>query len=308
VTIAIAVDQDRAEHCLGASEAGGVLGLDKYNPPIAVWRRHRGMEVADDADESEPAKWGQILEPVVRGVYAVERGVYVAVPTGSFVKDEWLRATPDGLVVDDPGHAGKVVELPRELIESNAEFMSRAGGLQVKTCASWLEDDWRGAPPAKYEVQCRVEMAVCDLPWVDIVCLCGGQRLLGPFRIERDLAIEDRILTSLREFWRMVQEGIEPAPDHTDAWRVHVAEKMARAEPVAIQADAELRAELDIWRQARLSTKRAAARETELRNTIMLRLSAAQATRIENGNERVTAYKARGTWSLKAPRAWKDDK
>ncbi len=85
MTIAIAVDQDRAEHCLGASEAAGVLGLDRYNPPIAVWRRHRGMEVQDDADEFEPAKWGQILEPVVRGVYAVDRGVYVAVPTGSFV-------------------------------------------------------------------------------------------------------------------------------------------------------------------------------------------------------------------------------
>lgn len=305
VTIAIHVDQQREESMLGASEAAGVLGLDKYNPPIAVWRQHRGMDVAADED-SEPALWGTILEPVVRGKYAVDRGVYVAVPTTSFVKDGWIRATPDGLVDEtSPMHAGQVVQLPKEAIPT--AFLKRCGGLQVKTCSAWLEDDWRDGPPAKYEVQCRVEMAVVDLPWVDIVCLCGGQRQLGPFRIERDLAIEERIMTPLAEFWRMVQEGREPSPDHTDAWRMHVAEKMERAKPVVIQADDEIRAELKLWRETRAHRVRAQAAELMVKNQIMLRLSAAQATRIEDEKVRVTAYKTKGTWALKAPRSWKDD-
>jgi hypothetical protein len=304
VSVAIHVDQNRDESMLGASEAAGVLGLDKYSPPIAVWRRHRGLSVPDDAEDSEPAMWGRILEPVIRGKYAVDRQVYVVVPTGSFTRDGWLRATPDGLV-DDDSRAGHVVELQRELIPR--VFMRSCGGLQVKTCSAWLEDDWRDGPPAKYEVQCRVEMAVCDIPWVDIVCLCGGQKEIGPVRIERDLAIEDRLLTSLSEFWRMVQDGREPSPDHTTTWRLHVSEKMERAMPVMVRADAEMAALVEHLRSARIRRKTCEASEGKLRNDILLRLSAAGATRIDMGDYKITAYKTRGTWTLKAPSAWKED-
>ena len=81
VTVALHVDQKREESMLGASEAAGVLGLDKYNPPIKIWRRHRGLSVFDDAEQSEPAYWGNVLEPVVRGHYAIKSSRLVVVPT-----------------------------------------------------------------------------------------------------------------------------------------------------------------------------------------------------------------------------------
>ena len=314
-TPALHVEQQRDLSCLGASEAAGVLGLDKYNPPISVWRRHRGLAVHEDPP-GEAAYWGTVLEPVVRGKYALDRKVRVFVPTGSFTLDDWLRCTPDGLVEEptfSAHHIGTVEFDPAKDGYAPIVKMLRSegalGGLQVKTCSAWLEDDWRDGPPAKYEVQCRVEMAVAQLPWNDIVCLCGGQKQLGPVRIERDLALEDRILTSLHEFWRMVKDGREPSPDHTDAWRMHVAEKMDRVKPSIVMADDAMELAIARWREQRIFRKRAERAEDQTKNDLLLRLSAAGATRIDRGDkaDNVTAYKTKNTWALRTPTSWRDD-
>lgn len=312
MSVAIHVDQKRDESCLGASEAAGVLGCDRYNPPIAVWRKHRGLPVHDGGD-SEPAYWGTVLEPVVRGHYAVTSKRLVVVPTRSTTREGWLRCTPDGITIPVPPVmaagclAADSTEHDAGALVERAHVFGVAGGLQVKTCSAYLLDDWKEGPPAKYEIQCRVEMAVTGLPWTDIVCLCGGQKYLGPFRLERDLAIEERILEPLRDFWDMVQTGREPTVDHTDAWRLHVSEKMERARPVMVNADDAFEQDISDWRErrrVRIVSKRA---EDQAKNQLLLRLSAAGATKVDAGEFKITAYKAKGTWALKTPSAWKED-
>lgn len=302
MSLAIAVEQARAEACLGASEAAGALGFDKYNPPIKVWRRLRGEVVEDTAGEA--AYWGQAIEPLVRAKYAMDNGVAVFVPTESRVLDGWLRATPDGLVVSREGGDGVVC-----VAAGWPEDGNPSGLLQVKTCAAWLADDWIGGPPAKYEIQCRVEMAVCDLPWCDIVCLCGGQRMLGPFRIERDLEIERRLIASLRAFYDSAMAGIEPELDGSREWRAHVGEKMPKGEPVTMTVnDTEFAKTIDRWRVnvARLALTRDTI--SQAKTEILLRMSVVGATRIEvSPTERITAYKNKGRWTLRAPASWKDD-
>lgn len=318
MTIAIHVDQKRDESMLGASECAGVLGADKWNPPIKVWRRHRGLPVIDDSEQDGPAYWGTVLEPVVRGHYAVQSERMVIVPTTSYSLGGWMRCTPDGISIPVPKSWRPCVQQMGEnggnhfgLIET-ARTLGAAGCLQVKTCSEYLRDDWRDGPPAKYEIQVRIEMAVTDMPWCDVVCLCGGQRYLGPFRIERDMAIEERLLTPLREFWDMVKSGVEPTVDHTENWRLHVSEKMERARPITVEARGELLDDVIRWRALRSAASMAARQEDEAKNMLLLRLSAAGATRIDAGDiGRITAYKpkaAHPTWTLKPPRAWKEDK
>lgn len=344
MTIALQVDQSRAEDLLGASQAPGALGLDPYNPPIAVWRRLRGMEQAErPAFVQEAAEWGQALEPIVRGKYALSTGRAVFVPTKSLTHDGWLRATPDGFAVDKHERLSHLPELFGHVHEWDEEnfladrvvLLARGAGAvglwQGKTCSAYKRDEWlEGVPPA-CEVQVRTEMAVTNLPWCDVTCLVGGQKLVGPFRVERDLAIEDRILTDLSAFWRMVKEGREPTTDHTDAWRSHVSEKM-QASKLAIPPDAEMAENLKQWRAARLELQRAEHKEAGLKTAILLRLSAAGAAAVDLGSEgKVTAYRtgakpswkeyaislggaatvpdrfkgAPGKWTLRSP--WKDD-
>lgn len=309
-TLALAVEQQREESMLGASEAGAVLGLDKWSSPMKIWRKHRGLPVNDDGNEA--AEWGQLLEPVVRGKYALARKTRVWVPTASYTLDGWLRATPDGLVPEPcTSEWGRCDEFdPRE--EHQSQFLrwpEAMGGLQVKTCSAYLLEDWIGGPPARYEAQCRVEMAVVDLPWVDILCLVGGQKLVGPFRIERDAAIERQILARLRSFWDMVQSGTEPTVDDSDAWRLHVSEKLGRAGPVEVVADDAWRELLQRWRTRRNERKTAERAEEAVRNEVLLRLASAGATRVNAGElGKPSAYRTKtGTWALRVPTFWRED-
>lgn len=307
--LALHVEQEREESCIGASEAAGVLGLDKWNPPIAVWRRHRGLPMREvNAAASEAATWGNLLEPVIRGYYATTRRRRIAVPIRSITKGGWLRCTPDGFDVGESEY-GFVTRFIDETPEGKPPFDAQ-GLLQVKTCSAYLLDDWRDGPPPKYEIQCRVEMAVTEMPWCDVVCLVGGQHFIGPYRLERDAAKESRILEPLREFMDLVDSGTEPTVDHTDAWRLHVSEKMERALPVTIPANDNMLDEVAMYRARRVAAAMAERDESEARNRILLRMSAAGATRIDCGEAvgKITAYRSpKGTWALRVPTFWKDD-
>lgn len=319
--VVVPVEQDRDESRLGASEAPAVLGLDPYKSPMAVWRRHRGLPVHER--ENEPALWGQLLEPVVRGRYALDRKVRVWVPTASYTFEDWLRCTPDGLVQEfdlqgsvpaevhqfDPNEADDIGDgnaaYIRDQIASGAVV-----GLQVKTCSAYLADDWIGGPPPKHEAQCRVEMAVCNLPAVDIICLIGGQKLVGPFRIERDLRIEADIIVKLRAFWGMVEAGEEPTVDDSDAWRLHVSEKLGTRPSLEVVADEAQRDIVRRWRDKRRARKAAESAEDAVKNELLLALSATGAKKLDAGDlGKPSAYRVAktGTWALRMPTFWKDD-
>lgn len=320
MTVAIHVEQQRAESMLGASEAGAVLGLDRYSSPMKIWRKHRGLPVDDPANEA--AEWGVLHEPIIRGKYALNRKVRVWVPTASYTMDGWLRATPDGLVreTDMFGGAPGVFEFdPHEhddVGDGDAAYVNdhivrgEVGGLSVKTCSAYLAEDWIGGPPAKYEVQARVEMAVVDLPWVDVVCLVGGNKLVGPFRLERDAAIERSILTRLRDFWDMVLAGREPTVDDSDAWRLHVSEKLGKAPPLEVVATDAQREIVARWRAARRARKAAERAEESVKNELLLSLSETGATKLDAGElGKPSAYRVAktGTWALRMPTFWRDD-
>lgn len=303
--LALPVDQQREESMLGASEAGAVLGLDRYKSAMAVWRKHRGLPVEDKANEA--ADWGVLLEPVVRGKYALKQQRTVFVPTRSFTFEGWLRATPDGIVPDVPDEQPYVEAMPAWFDMHIGSH--QCGTLSVKTCSAYLAEDWIGGPPARHEAQSRVEMAVLDLDWSDVVCLCGGQRYLGPFRIERDAAIERSILTRLRDFWAMVQEGREPTVDDSDAWRLHVSEKLGTAPALEIVATEEQRDIVKRWRAARNSRKIAERNEERIKNELLLSLSSAGATKLDAGElGKPSAYRTKsGTWALRMPTFWRED-
>lgn len=308
MTIMVHVDQTRAEDCLGASEAAGALGLDRYNPPISVWRRHRGLEVAEPpAFVREAAEWGQILEPVVRGKYALLTKSIVEVPAESAIRDGWLRCTPDGYVHDYGESVEPAVFNGRLTVRLDRVVRLRQGLLQVKTASAFLDNEWRDGPPAKYEVQCRVEMAVTGLPWCDIVCLIGGNHLAGPFRIERDLVIESQLLERLHAFWQLVQTGVEPGADDSDAYRLHLGDRLREARPEPTLVDGELATDVDRWRRARAGRIMSEREEREARNRVLLQMRTLQTTSLLVEGERVDAYKAKGTWTLRAPRRWGDE-
>ncbi len=303
--IAVPVTQSRAENTIGASQAAAALGLDPYVSPLELWQELRGGERRErPAFVREAADWGQALEPIIRGKYALSTGRAVLVPDSSVVRDEWLRCTPDGYAITGESEAG----LPPGTYDitgnglyptlERARRQGRVGLVQVKTCSAYKRDDWATGVPPEYEVQVRVEMAVCGLPWCDVVCLVGGQTLVGPFRVERDLEIEARIVRDLRAFWDLVQSGTEPPVDGSVAWREAASSRM-RPSKVVLVPDEDAQADIEAWKRALRIAAKAELEEKALKTKLLLRLSAAGATAIDLGAEgKITAYQtaAKGSW------------
>lgn len=297
--LVVGVEQTRKQGSIGASDAAAALGMAKYLSPLTLWRRLRGEHVDDDrpAFVQEAALFGQLFEPVIRGKYASDRQCLVMVPTRSLPFEDWLHATPDGIVIRStvPESVG-TEEWDGEGVPALAD-----GNLQIKMRSAYLRDEWLSGVPAETEVQVRVEMAVCDLPWSDVACLIGGNHLVV-HRVERDLELEANILRDLRAFWQLVQTGKEPPVDSSDAWRDYASSKM-RATKVTMQADEDVRELVEYWLEQRRKRLRAEEEEEAAKTDLLLRLSAAGATAIDlGGDRRVTAYQtgSRANWKAYA--------
>lgn len=293
--IMLAVEQTRAEGLIGASEAAAVLGLDQYRSPMYMWRKLRGLPVNDErpAFVEEAATWGQLLEPVIRGKYALERGVMIFVPTESLTLDNWLRATPDGLVaaIAVERKAG-TYEVDRAALFDLRCRRAIEGLLQIKTCSAYKRDEWIAGVPPAYEIQVRVEMAVTDLPWCDVSCLIGGQTRVT-YRIERESKYEEPILRDLRAFHELVISGKEPSVDGSEAWREYASQRM-RPSSVVLDADEETEALVANWLTAKRSKKELEKAEAEYKTKLLLRLSAAGATKLRSRHGVIPAYRVGG--------------
>lgn len=290
--IALPVSQTRAENTIGASDAPAALGLDRYKPPIALWRQLRGLPVNEErpAFLEDAAEWGSAIEPVVRGKYVLTERRSVVVPRFSIVKDGWLRCTPDGGVIDGHPIGPVAAEADERGWQMNRPNM--IGLLQVKCRSAYRRDEYIDGVPGAEEVQCRVEMLVCDLPWNDCAILIGGNQYVV-HRIERDEKLERNIERDLKLFWEMVQEGKEPSVDGSDAWRRYASERM-RPTPVVMDADEDDEAMIANWITARNSRKKIEEAENEYKTKLLLRMSAAGATKIRSRFGVVPAYKVGG--------------
>jgi predicted phage-related endonuclease len=318
MTTVLSVPQARNDELLGASEVAAVLGLDRYKSPMDIWERKvaaRNGTAAPEDSSHEAGFWGHALEPVIRGHYAIQTRTAVAVPKESFVwqgpRDnsgrEWLRATPDGVVFETSmsnvagARVGSTMEWDDgwlNMLEMH-RHVGTVGLLQVKTASAYKADEWSDDPPPAYEVQCRVEMAVMDLPWCDLVCLIGGQRYVV-HRIHRNVELENNILRDLHAFWQRVTDGTPPDVDESAAWARRAAATMMPTK-VTIAADVDARAYMVELKQAKAELERAERQAAELKNQLMLKLGAAGATVIEDDAlGKVSAYQVGGRMDYKA--------
>lgn len=278
------VDQDRGPG-LGASMAGACLGVSPYLSPIGAWLDLKGRE---RKPAGEPAEWGNILEPVVRGYFGARHGVTIHVPTASLYHPEhdWLRATPDGTF--DPDDL-----------------------LQVKTVDARLSWHWglnpreRSAPP-HYRVQAVVEMAVTGRSRNTFAVLCGGNTYWEVV-IERDRELEAAVVERLAAFWSSLQADEPPALDDADDWRAYFADRLPRQKVLAV-ASSSMESILDEWKEARAAAQQAAKVEALAKNRIMAIAAEEQATAYESKHGRVLVIqpKNRNPY-VKAPTDWGEE-
>lgn len=160
-----------------ASNAAGCLGI---GPNKELWAFNQ-ITAEKPQEENQYMRWGSQHEEHARVEYEVFSGNLV-VPTGFWVHQDrpWLGCSPDGLISDD-------------------------GLLELK-CPQTLPE----SVPEHHEIQCRVQMAVCDRFWLDYFAWTQGGQFCR--RLTRNLQIEADLLAKLEAFWlTYVQPGIAPS-------------------------------------------------------------------------------------------------
>lgn len=126
---------------LGASDAGTIIGVNKWKTNVELWREKVGLQEPADISHKSYVQYGHDAEPHLRALFALdhpELQVTYESPYKMIFSDElpFIFATPDG--------------------ELEELATGRKGGLEVKTTEimnprQWSE--WKGRIPDQYFAQ-----------------------------------------------------------------------------------------------------------------------------------------------------------
>lgn len=172
---------------IGGSDAAASVGLSKWKTPIELWLDKRG-ELPDR--QTEPMKWGTLLEPVVRQEYANRTGRSVMVP-GRILRHATVSfaiLTTDGIADGSRLYEGKT----------------------ARTDEGWGEPGSADVPQ-DYMLQVQHGLFVTGLAVCDVAVLVGGSdfRL---YEVPADRELQALLIDRERDFWRHVETNTPPEP------------------------------------------------------------------------------------------------
>lgn len=193
---------------IGGSDAGVILGLNKYRTAFELWLEKTGQVEPKEVD-NEAIYWGNQMEDVVAKEFEKRTGKKVRKSNFMYSHPDFpfMRANVDRLVVGE------------------------SAVLECKTASAYLEKEWKDDEiPATYLVQVQHYLAVTGKEKGYIAVLIGGNRFVWK-EIERDEELIQMIIDAEKHFWDYhVQQGHAPALDGSSAAEKYLKEKYDRAE------------------------------------------------------------------------------
>jgi putative phage-type endonuclease len=204
---------------IGGSDAGTIVGVNKYKSAYALWAEKSGLIGRQGAGDA--AKWGNRLERVVAEAYAEDYDKAVVSWPVILVSQEpgleFMLANLDFLIVEpsDMFPAGRVTDWYELEYPDNVE-----GILEVKTsgiASPGTSHLWaNNSIPESYRLQTVHYGVVTGIHNIHFAALLGGQGL-----ITRQLTWDDRLAEDLiaaeTMFWDMVVNQVAPPVDGSDA-------------------------------------------------------------------------------------------
>lgn len=179
---------------IGSSDAPAVAGLDPYQTPMGVWLDKTSQ--IPDRDETEPMRWGLVLEDAIAGEWAKRHEVQVESPRA---------------ILQHPDVPWALANLDRRLVD-------RDELLEVKNVGDRAAQNWEDfdTPPEKFVVQVQHQLYVTGWERGHLAVLVGGKQLLS-FEIERDDELIGHLVDIEASFWDLVERRQPPAVDGSEA-------------------------------------------------------------------------------------------
>lgn len=264
---------------LGASEAAMILGQHPTRGPWDVWvAKHNRTELDEDDEEqdpNDPCVRGQILEPAIRVMLAMDLRVDVVAPgaplgdpDGTVIVHHpvhpWATCSPDGWVLDD----GATV--PPELkTDRKRGWEWGISGSDVRDYLVGGIPADRPAVPIHHWIQVQHQLDVLGLPY-GYLCVFLGSFEFRWFRIHQDPVFGEGLMAHLGR-WRQTHllDGIEPDPDASAACAAHYRAMYAGQQTGIRAAEGTEALLVETFGESRAEEKAACARKDGVKGGLL---------------------------------------
>jgi putative phage-type endonuclease len=233
---------------IGGSDAGTVVGVNKYKSPYALWGEKTGI-IPSNFEGNEATKWGHRLERIIAEAYAEDYNVAVVSWPVILVSEEnpFMFANLDFVIVEPSQEfpAGVVTDW-----KNAKEPAGVKGILEVKTAGiaspgnlgAWSND----GIPQSYMLQ-GYHYGITT-GWTDITfaALVGGSGLQVR-KMNWDPTIAENLVIAEQQFWDLVESKTAPETDGSDATESALSARYPRHEAgVGVEGGSKL---ADLWEQ-----------------------------------------------------------
>lgn len=178
---------------IGGSDAAAIVGLSRWATPYSVYMDKIGL--LPEKEENEAMRQGRDLED------------YVAV---RFSEQTGKKVQRCNFMVRNPQYPFALADIDRRVLGENA-------GLECKTTSTLDLKQFHGVEfPERYYAQCVHYLAVTGADRWYLAVLVFGKGFYV-FKLERDEAEIDALMTAEGDFWQLVETQTPPAVTGAEA-------------------------------------------------------------------------------------------
>lgn len=190
---------------IGGSDAGSVLGVNKYKNNVELWREKTGRFTPEDISDKPAVIFGKRSEEHLRELFRLDYPKY-QVDYHEFymyVNDRYpfIFATLDGEITDEKGRRG-ILEIKTTTIQNKLQW-----------------DEWEDRIPDSYYAQILHQLAATGWEFAILKAYIRYYRdgvlqvAIRHYPIERKEVAEDieQLISEERKFWKCVTDNKEPA-------------------------------------------------------------------------------------------------
>ena len=210
---------------IGGSDAGAVIGMNKWSSPLTVYLDKKGINAFDGNTATRRGSW---LEEPIRQRCREELGIKIEEVPFMFYSNEYefMSANIDGLVY---------VEKEKEI---SGVIISGLGGLEIKTSERG-EGFAKNEVPDSYFAQVQHYMAVLDISYFILSAYIINTDELKHYVIKRDDVFIKKLIEEEKTFWtEYIENDVMPAPTGCSAENDAI-EMMFRGSEEVIKLDTE---------------------------------------------------------------------
>lgn len=268
---------------IGSSDAAAAVGLNPYKSQLELWMEKTGRDAElpqlDPSDDTSPAFWGTILEPIVASHYTNKTGNRV-------------RRVNAVLQHADPELSWMLANIDREVIGTEDVQI-----LECKTAGINGSRLWKEGVPEYVQLQVMHQLAVTGKQSADVAVLLGGQHL-EIYRIERDETMISQLIELERQFWHYVETDTPPPADGSASadTALRCLFPQDRGETVDFSVDEELTQAYEKLKQVREAITEQQKKESVLKQKIQQAMGDASRAMFASGA--ITWRKAKDSVTL----------